>query len=283
MKLRALMLAGLCVAGGQSHAGLFNDDEARKQIQQVEARTFVLEENAKHQADINKQQTEINKQQAESNKQQAESNKQQIRTMLDLQAQIEAQNTELRSLRGQNEELLHNLRDAEKRQKDFYIDLDTRIRHFESAEATAAANAVAQQPATGGGNAPAADDPAVENRAYEAAYGLLKTGNYQKAIPAFQDFLKKFPASVHAPNASYGLGSAYLALKDYKNALASYQLVVSSYAFSPKAPEAMLSIAECQLALDDAPAARKTLKKIIAKYSGSEAADEAKKRLAALK
>lgn len=279
MKLRALMLAGLCVAGGQSHAGLFNDDEARKQIQQVEARAFALEESGKQQADTNRQQAEINKQQAEINKQQTETSKQQIRSMLDLQAQIEAQNTELRRLRGQNEELVHNLQDAEKRQKDFYIDLDTRIRHFESAET--AANAVAQQPAASG--IPATDDPAVENRAYEAAYGLFKAGNHQKAITAFQDFLKKFPVSVYAPNASYGLGNAYLALKDYKNALVNYQLFASNYSFSPKVPDAMLGVADCQQALEDVPAARKTLKKIIARYPGSEVSDEAKKRLAALK
>lgn len=292
MKLRALMLAGLCIASGQSHAGLFNDDEARKQIQQVEARTFALEESSKQQADtnqrqaeFNKQQTETNRQQTETNRQQAETSKQQIRTLLDLQGQIEAQNTELRSLRGQNEELMHNLRDAEKRQKDFYIDLDTRIRHFESAEAAAAANAAAQQqPAASADNAPAAaDDPALENRAYEAAYGIFKAGNHQKAITAFQEFLKKFPASVYAPNASYGLGNAYFALKDYKNALVNYQLFISNYSFSPKVPEAMLNVADCQQALENVSAARKTLKKIIAKYPGSEVSDEAKKRLAELK
>ena len=120
MKLRVLLLTGLCVFGGQASAGLFNDDEARQQIQQVGARVSNLEDSDKKQADVNIQQ--------------AETNKQQIRTMLDLQSQIESLNTELRSLRGQNEELMHNLQDEEKRQKDFYIDLDTRLRHFETNE-----------------------------------------------------------------------------------------------------------------------------------------------------
>ncbi len=268
MKLRALLLAGLCVAGGQAYAGLFNDDEAREQIQQLEARVSKLEETSKQQADTNKQQ--------------AETNKQQTRSMLDLQTQIEAQNTELRRLRGQNEELVHGLQDAEKRQKDFYIDLDTRLRHFESAEAAALA-APPPPPPDKAADVPAAGDPAVENRAYEVAYKLFKADKYQDAINAFQEFLKKFPDSVHVPNAHYEMGSAYFTLKNYKNALGSYQLLVDKYSFSPKTPDAMLSVAACQQELKDAPAARKTLKQIIAKYPGSETANEARKRLAILK
>ena len=47
MKLPALLLAGLCVAGGQAHAGLFADDDAREQVQQLDARPSKLEETTK--------------------------------------------------------------------------------------------------------------------------------------------------------------------------------------------------------------------------------------------
>lgn len=284
MKLPALLLAGLFVAGGQAHAGLFADDEARTQARQLDARTSRLEESSKQQAENNKQQAEINVQQAEINKQQAEINKQQTHSMLDLHTQIEAKNTEFRRLRGQIEELVHNLQDAEKRQKDFYIDLDARIRHFETIEAatppTPPVAPVAQADKTLDGKA---DDPAMENRAYEAAYGLFKAGNHQEAIKAYQEFLKKFPASVHVPNVHYETGSAYFALKDYKNALASYQLLASKYSFSPKAPDAMLSMADCQRELKAVATSKKTLTQIITKYPGSEAADKARKRLSATK
>lgn len=279
MKLRALLLAGLCAAGGQACAGLFSDDEAREQVRQVETRVSKLEETGKQQTDTNKQQTETNKQQADTNRQQT-------RSLLDLQTQIETQNTELRRLRGQNEELVHGLQDAEKRQKDFYIDLDTRVRHFESVEAAALAAPPPPPPPPPPDKAvdtPETDSPAIENRAYEAAYKLFKADNHQKAIGAFQEFLKKFPESVHVPNVHYEMGSAFFALKDYKSALTSYQLLMSKYSFSPKTPDAMLSAANCQEALKDKAAARKTLKQIIAKYPGSETASEARKRLATLK
>lgn len=273
MGLRFLLLAGLCLAAGQAHAGLFDDEEARRQVQQVQERVSRLEETGRQQA-------ELIGQQAETIRQLTETGQQQTRSMLDLQAQIEAQNAELRNLRGKNEELVHGLQDAEKRQKDFYIDLDTRIRHFESIEA---ASAAAPPPDKAADAAVAADDPATENRAYEAAYGFFKAGDHQKAASAFQEFLKKFPESVYAPKASYELGGAYFAIKDYRSALASYQLLAGKYSFSLKAQDAMLGVADCQQELNDTAAARKTLKQIIAKYPGSETADKAKERLAALK
>jgi len=272
MKLRTLLLAGLCVVVGQARAGLFNDDEARLQIQQVGVRVSALEEADKKQAEINSQQTDTDKQQT--------------RTMLDLQSQIDNMNAELRSLRGQNEELTHSMQDADKRQKDFYIDLDTRLRHFETVEAVAPPTLVAPvavPAAVAESGVAATDDPAVANRAYEAGHSLFKAGKHQDAIKVFQEFLGKFPDSVYVPNAHYEMGADYFVLNDYQNALSSYQLLVKKYAFSPKAPEAMLGMVDCQQELKDAAAVKKTLKQLIAKFPASEAASEAKKRLATLK
>ncbi len=284
MKLRTLLMAGLCLAVGQAHASLFNDDEAREQIRQLDLRVSGLEGSSKQQLEINKQQTESGKQQAEAIKQQTETGKQQTRSMLDLQTQIETQNTELRRLRGQYEELLHSLQETEKRQKDFYIDLDTRVRHFEAAEAAALAAPPPPAKAAESASAAALNDPVVaENRAYETAYTLFRTDKHQNAISAFQEFLKKYPESVHAPNVHYEMGNAYIVMKDCKNALLSFQALLGKYSFSPKAPDAMLSVADCQQELKDTPSAMKTLKQIIAKYPGSTAAGEAKKRLAILK
>ena len=129
MKLHALLFAGLStVAACSAHAAFFTDEEAHNQIRQLKERVSNLEGSGK-------QQTETIRQQAETVKQQNETRKQQTREILDLQAQIETQKTELRRLRGQNEELVHGLQDANQRQKDVYTDLDTRVRRFEKLEA----------------------------------------------------------------------------------------------------------------------------------------------------
>jgi tol-pal system protein YbgF len=253
MKLHFLLIAGLCMFCGQAFAGLFSDDEARLQIQQIGDRVSKLE-------DAGKKQTETNTQQAAINKKGSA-------TLLDLQSQIESLNEELRNLRGQNEELIHKLQYSEKRQKDYYIDLDTRLRHFETAEAQQSNNASTVE----------------GDRAYEAAQSIFNSGKNQDAIAAFQEFLKQFPDSVYVPNAHYEIGDAYFALKDYPNALANYQVLSRQYAFSPKTPDAMLSIINCQIALKNNVAAKKTFNLLAAKYPGSIAASEAKKLLAKLK
>ena len=179
-----------------------------------------------------------------------------------------------RKLRGLNEEFSHNLQDAEKRQKDFYVDLDGRLRRFEAVD-----DAVADK-VTGTAKA---DDPGSENRAYEAAFAFYKAESYQNAVLAFREFLKRYPQSVHAANAYYWMANASFVLKDYQASLASYQTLVGKYDNHPKVQDAWLAIVDCQLELKDKAAAKKTLKLIIGKFPDTELSSKAKKRLAAIK
>jgi tol-pal system protein YbgF len=254
--MRYGLLICLVIISSPAMAGLFADDDARKQVQQLETRIVKLEK-ALASVDGEKEQY--------------------IRTSLDLQMQLEAVNTELRKLRGQNEELVHNLQDAEKRQKDFYIDLDARLRRFETAEASAQNERAA--PVTKEVTA----DPANESRAFEAAYSFYKAENYQSAADAFREFLRRYPKTMHEANVHYWMGNSYFLLKDFKSSLSSYEILVGKYEDHPRAAEAMLNIAECQMALSSKTAAKKTLKQLISQFPGSDAADKAKKRLATIK
>ncbi len=250
LKQRALILLVLCFAA-PAQAGLFSDDDAREQIKQLEARVLALE-------DVLKQQTKSN---------------------MDLQGQIESLSGEIRKLRGQNEEIAHGLQGAEKREKDFYVDLDTRLRRFETID-----NAPQTGSDTAATAAPVdANDTSLENRAFETAYGLFKGGSHANAIKAFQEFVKKYPESVHVPNANYWLGMAQFALKDYKGASATYQNLLKAFPGIPRAAEVLFNIAGCQQELKQTADAQKTLKQLIAKYPTSEAATKAKKLLAAKK
>lgn len=242
LKPRAFILLACCFAV-PAQAGLFSDDEARQQIKVLEARVLKLESLE-------------------------DTVKQQTKSFLDLQGQLEELKNDLRKLRGQNEELAHGLQDAEKREKDFYVDLDTRVRRFESPDAGATPTAAA-------GNDPS--DPAPENRALEAAYALVKAGNNANALKSLQDFLKKYPDSVHVPNATYWLAGTQYALKDSKTALATYEKLLAAYPAAPKAADAMLNMATCQEDLKQVAAAKKTLKELIARYPNSAAADKARK------
>lgn len=259
MRFWLLLCAGLVAAT----AGCA-DDEARRRIDQQQQQMLELQsQNHALEARVMKLEDTLKNQ-----------------GLLGLLTQIEALKADLNKLRGQIEVQGNSLESAEKRQKDFYVDLDTRLRRLEQASQTLAPAPDAAGSAPG---RPGGANAATENRSYETAYNLFKGGNYAGAITAFQNFLKTYPSSNLASSAQYWIGNAYFAQRDFKNAIASQQKLLDQYPDSSKAPDAMLNIASSQQELGNNAAARKTLKELIAKYPVSDAADKAKKRLSAIK
>ena len=192
------------------------------------------------------------------------------RAILDLAGQLDQLRSDMAHLRGQVEVLTNQIETAEKRQKDLYLDIDTRLRKLEQAKEQAAA----AQPATGEAQATPA-----ETKAYEAALNQFKLGNYPLSLSAFSGFLVTYPSSPLAPSAQYWIGNAYYAQHDYKKAIASQQKLLSAWPDSAKAPDGMLNIASSQEASGNRRDARKTLEDLLEKYPDSPAATSAKQRL----
>lgn len=247
----------------QAHAGLFDDDVARQKI-------------VENQQEIQKLEAMVQKLQG---------------SLVDMASQIQSQSVDIATLRGRIEELGNGLDTAQKRQKDFYVDLDTRLRRLEpqtSGEASAPEAAPASAPVAVTAPSAASDPaavpvpeakPAGEAAEYEAAFGLFKIGNYSGAISGFQDFLKAHPSSSYAPSAQYWIGNAYFATRDFKSAISAQKVVITKYPDSQKAPDALLNIASSQQELGKTKEARKTLKSIVSKYPSSDAAAKARQRL----
>jgi tol-pal system protein YbgF len=199
--------------------------------------------------------------------------------LLSLLKEVEALKAEISQLRGDAEVQTHHLETLEKRQKDLYVDLDSRVSDLSKAAAAAPAPTIT---AVAAPTTPSAD-PVHESADYEAALNAFKSHNYTNAIKGFRGFLKTYPDSTLAPNAQYWIGYSYYALKDYKTALAQQQKLIAVYPTSPKIPDALLNIASNQMELKDRAGAKKTLEEIITKYGASNAASLAAKRLASLK
>src|SRR5439155_4442534 len=171
------------------------------------------------------------------------------------------------------------LEQAQKRQRDLYLDLDSRLRKI---EAGASANAAqGGEPAAGGAAAPPVRpaDIAGEQRAYDAALDQFKSGNYPAATAGFQGFVRGYPKSPLAPSALYWAGNAQYAQKDFRAAIATQRQLLATFPDSQKVPDALLNIASSQIELGDNGGARKTLEEIVAKYPTSEAAGKARQRL----
>jgi tol-pal system protein YbgF len=258
MKRVALFLTLTLSLGWASwcSAGLFSDDEAHKKIEALQKQVQAMEERVAQMENAAKAQG------------------------VGLLTQMEALKSDLAALRGQVEVHTHDIETTQKRQRDLYVDLDSRLRKLERVGGAAEGQAEptkseASQPA-----AAAAEAVGDETKAYDAALALFKAGNYQGAITGFRDFANAHPNSNLAPSAYYWIGNSYFNLRDYKNAIANQQKLVSAYPSSPKVPDALLNIASCQQGLGEASAARKTLENIVAKFPLSNAAELAKKRLA---
>ncbi|HJW04371.1 MAG TPA: tol-pal system protein YbgF [Azospira sp.] len=251
----AALLAALGAAV-PAHAGLFDDEEARRQIGDLKATTA----------------ERLDKLEAAT------------RGQLELSNQIEALRADLARMVGQVEVLTYELDAAQKRQKDFYIDLDTRLRKLEGPAAPGAATPPAgEEPRPGSGTPAAAaapkSDPAAEAKEYEGALNYFKAGKYKEAANSLDGFVKNHPDSSLAPSAQYWLGNSHFALRDCKKAIDAQNVVVAKWPDSPKAPDALLNIATCQQELGDAKAAKKALETLVAKYPAAPAAESARQRL----
>lgn len=240
----------------QAHAqGLFDDTEARRRV------------------DALRQQLDANQRAVDDRLAKIEAAATDRGGMLELSSQINALRDEIARMRGQMELLANQADNADKRQKDLYLDIDTRLRKLEQA---AEKMATEKPPAS----AEAEVSPA-ENKAYQAALEQFKLGNYPLAVSAMQGFLVTYPGSSLGANAQYWVGMAYSGQRDYKSAIAAQRKLLSTWPDSAKAPDALLSIASSQETMGDRRAAQKTLEELIARYPTSSSAASAKQRLAA--
>ena len=228
-----------------AHAGLFDDEEARASIKKLRSD---FDELAKR-ADLA------------------------AKNQLDFANQAEVLKSDVAKLRGQIEVIANDIEATQKRQKDFYVDLDSRLRKIEAGLAEAKPEAKAEA---------ASVDPATETRDYEAALTAFKGAKYKDALAAFQSFIKSYPNSSLQPSAHYWAASSFYQLKDYGHAAELFGLLASTWPNDAKAPDALLAEANAQIEGGDTKAGRKTLEALIEKYPANSAAPAAKSRLKSL-
>ena len=101
-----------------AHAGIFDDDEARRAI--LDLRQKLEQSNEQQRA-----------RQAELNAQMADQISQLKRSLLDLNAQIETLRADNAKLRGQEEQMARDVADLQRRVKDMQQGVDDCMRKFE--------------------------------------------------------------------------------------------------------------------------------------------------------
>ncbi len=289
LRLGAAALVAVWLVPLSARAALWDDEEARRRIEQTNLRVAQVQKQLEDR--IAALELQLKSQ-----------------GLVELFSQVEQLKSDIARLRGQIEVLNHEQDQLQKRQRDLYIDLDSRLRRLEGGPGAnvppAASGAPAPGPAATTPPAPtpaaaappvpgatpgstpastgtgAADAAAIEQRAYDVALDQFKAGNYPAAIASFNAFVKNYGKSPLAPSAYYWIGNSQFALKDYRAAIATQRQLVAAYPGNPKVPDALLNIATSQFELGDGAASRRTLEELIAKHPQSDAAVKARQRLA---
>jgi tol-pal system protein YbgF len=238
-RLSLFAAAMLLLLSPLSHAGLFDDDEARQRIEQLR---IDLTELSKRSETIS-------------------------RNQLDFSNQFEGVKSDIAKLRGQIEVLTYELEAAQKRQKDFYVDLDSRLRKLE------------QQPKPETQTEAPKADPALETRDYEAALAGLKASKFREAGASFLAFIKAYPESTLQASAHYWGGYAHAQAKDHIRAAELFGSFSAKWPNDDRAPGALESQAAAMDAQKNIKGARAVLEQLVAKYPNSDAAKRAKVRL----
>jgi tol-pal system protein YbgF len=208
----------------------------------------------------------------------------QNRGVIELMNQIETLNAELNKLRGDLEVLNNSLENAQRRQRDMYLDLDTRLRRFEGAGGDAAQK---QDKQLGDVDArlkrledAAKADSELDARLHklESQLGLPAAGAAAApsaptpsppATPSVQR-----PASPAPPadaNARRAYDSALNIYRggDYQGAIAAFDALVKRYPKDALAPNAQYWIGDAWFNLRDFRAAINAQQALIANYPDS--------------
>jgi len=242
--LRALLPALLLIAAltSPARAAMFDDDEARRRIEVLKGEV----------AELAKRTDTIN------------------RNQIDFANQVEAIKADIARLRGQIEVLTYELEAAQKRQKDFYVDLDGRLRKLEAPPVEPKVEAKPETPKV---------DPTQETRDYEAALAGLKAAKFKEAAASFLAFIKAYPNSSLTASAHYWGAYAHAQARDHAAAADLFAKFAAGWPNDDRAPAALESRVASLEATKDWKGARATLEQLADKYPNSEAGKKAKLRL----
>lgn len=247
----ALAAAALLACAASAHAGLFDDDEARRAILDLRNRITAVENQQK------------------SHDAQVDQTLQQLQSaLLDLNNQNEQLRQQIAQMQGSNEQLARDLADVQRHQKDIVQGVDDRLKKVEPQQVTLDGKTFSADPE--------------EVAAYEAATATLRGGQFDQAAQALTGFMRRYPASGYTDSARYWLGNAQFGNRDFKGAIATFKAFIAGAPDHPRAPEALLAVANCQVELKDTRGARKTIDDLMKTYPKSEAAAAGRDRLASL-
>lgn len=228
-----VVLCASLIATPKAHA-FFSDDEARKQVNNLNEQVKAAQKN-----------------------------------LIEIHAENDVLKQENSKLRGQVEALEKNVDELQENLKNYYQELNERLKKFEPQNLEVEGVKGTAQ--------------AGEKQAYDDALKAFKDGNLAKADKEFLAFTKKYPSSPYWPLAEYWLANAKYGNKDYAGSISAVQSLMKRYPDHQRVPDAMITMASSQLESGQKAAGKKTLESVKSRFGGSKAAKTATEMLSTMK
>ncbi len=188
--------------------------------------------------------------------------------------QLQILQQEVMELRGRLEEQEYQLKQLREQSLEQYLDLDERL-ETGSVASTPASSESAVAGAVSNPSSQPVKTLAGEEDAYRAAYGLVRSQQFDEAILAFNQFLVDYPGGRYAPNAHYWLGELYLVLEvpDPESARRQFNLLLEQYPGNSKTPDALYKLGKIYYERGNRDRAQAYLQQVIDEHgdSGSSA------------
>lgn len=130
---------------------------------------------------------------------------------------------------------------------------------------------------------PAAPATLTDKDMYNQSYAVYSGGDYAKSRKMFNDFLKTHPGSQLAASAQYWIASTHFKEGQYEEAISACDDVIKKYPQGTKTPDAyyLQALAFCEI--KDSTTAQIILEDLIQKYPNSEAGNAGKQKYEELK
>ena len=201
----------------------------------------------------------------------------QNQSLVNLTQQVGAVERRGDELQGRVEELEHSSESTAERQRQLYVDVDSRIQELETSIRARNSVSVMDGGTLNPGQLPMPGGSDRDN--YQAAFELLKDQRYEPAALAFHQFLVTFPDSELADNAQYWLAESHYVTQQFDQALSEFEVVIGTFPDSRKVPDALLKMGYCNYELQRWDDARAALSRVQADYPETTAARLAGQRL----
>ncbi|MFP8877235.1 MAG: tol-pal system protein YbgF [Myxococcota bacterium] len=114
---------------------------------------------------------------------------------------------------------------------------------------------------------------------YRTAYAKWRAGDAPDCVEHFQKFVKTYPTSDHADDATYWMGDCYFKQGNFSAAVLRFDDVARQYPGGNKAPDALYRQGEALLRMGHGEAASQAFQKVLRDYPDSARVPEAERQL----